>query len=58
MIKHLIEEVKDLALRVHQEEISTEDLANKSLEEIQEIKNELLMELSTDSLYPLFDNLY
>jgi hypothetical protein len=58
MIKHLIEQVKDLALRVNQEEISSEELADKSLDEITDLKNELLMELGTEYLYPLFEDLY
>jgi hypothetical protein len=58
--KNLIEQIKDLHLRLNQEKMSkeqVEELSNSTIEELEEERSSLLMNLG-EYLYPEFYELY
>lgn len=58
--QNLIEQIKDLFMRLNQEEISTADLDelnDSTIEQLESKKYSLLMELG-EYTYPEFHNLY
>jgi hypothetical protein len=58
--KNLIEQIKDLYLRLNQEKMSkeqVEELNNSTIEELEEERSSLLMDLG-EYLYPEFYELY
>jgi hypothetical protein len=58
--KNLIEQIKDLHLRLNQEKMSkeqVEELNNSTIEELEEERSSLLMDLG-EYLYPEFYELY
>lgn len=58
--QNLIEQIKDLFMRLNQEEISTEDLDelnDSTIEQLESKRYSLLMELG-EYTYPEFHNLY
>jgi len=61
IVAHLIEEIQDLVIQIDQREMDEEKVAQlyeATEEELIQTKQVLLLSISTEALYPTFDELY